>query len=72
MHSTHRMEACCVWPDCRATRRHARAIDARHNRALRGVADRLLAMLIAMLKSGSLYEPARRNPPPKTAEAITT
>lgn len=31
-----------------------------HNRALRSVADRLLAMLIAMLKSGSLYESARR------------
>jgi transposase len=31
-----------------------------HGRALRGLADRNLAMLIAMLKSGSLYDPARR------------
>ena len=31
-----------------------------HARALRGVADRLLAMLITMLKNGTLYDPARR------------
>lgn len=31
-----------------------------HGRALRGVADRLLKMLVAMLKSGSLYDPNRR------------
>jgi transposase len=31
-----------------------------HGRALRGVADRNLAMLISMLKSGTLYDPARR------------
>lgn len=30
-----------------------------HPRALRGVADRLLALLVAMLKSGTLYDPAR-------------
>jgi transposase len=30
-----------------------------HGRALRGVADRLLAMLIAMLRSGTLYDPNR-------------
>lgn len=29
-----------------------------HGRALRGVADRLLAVLVAMLKSNSLYDPA--------------
>jgi transposase len=34
-----------------------------HGRALRGVADRLLAMLFAMLKSGSLYDPSRRSIP---------
>jgi hypothetical protein len=28
-----------------------------HGRALRGVADRLLAVLIAMLRSGTLYDP---------------
>ena len=31
-----------------------------HGRALRGVADRLLAILIAMLKSGKPYEANRR------------
>lgn len=31
-----------------------------HGRALRGVADRLLAMAIAMLKKGELYDPSRR------------
>ena len=32
----------------------------KHGRALRGVADRLLAILIAMLKSGKPYEASRR------------
>jgi transposase len=32
-----------------------------HGRALRGIADRLLAMLIAMLKSGQTYDPNRRS-----------
>ena len=32
-------------------------------RALRGVADRLLALLIAMLRDGTLYEPSRRASP---------
>ncbi|MBV9226954.1 MAG: IS110 family transposase [Acidobacteriaceae bacterium] len=31
-----------------------------HGRALRGVADRLLALLCAMLRSGSPYDPVRR------------
>lgn len=31
-----------------------------HGRALRGLADRNLAMLISMLKSNTLYDPARR------------
>jgi hypothetical protein len=31
-----------------------------HGRALRGVADRLLTVLIAMLKTGQLYDPKRR------------
>lgn len=31
-----------------------------HGRALRGLADRLLAVLIAMLRSGTLYDPQRR------------
>src|SRR5262249_46625511 len=37
-----------------------RAAGHSHGRALRGVADRLLAMLVAMLKRGELYDPGRR------------
>lgn len=33
-----------------------------HGRALRGVADRLLAVLVAMLASGTTYDPKRRAP----------
>jgi transposase len=33
-----------------------------HGRALRGVADRLLAMLVSMLRSGSSYDPQHRSP----------
>ena len=32
----------------------------KHGRALRGVADRLLPVLMAMLKSGTLYDPQKR------------
>lgn len=35
-----------------------------HGRALRGVSDRLLAVLIAMLKSGTIYEASRRTAVP--------
>ena len=38
-----------------------------HGRALRGLADRLLALLCAMLRSGTVYDPLRRQvaePPP--------
>lgn len=38
-----------------------------HGRALRGLADRVLALLCAMLKSGTVYDPLRRQvaqPPP--------
>ena len=38
-----------------------RQVGHNHGRALRGVADRLLAMLIAMLKSGQTYDPNRRS-----------
>ena len=31
-----------------------------NGRAIRGVADRLLSVLVAMLKAGALYEPDRR------------
>lgn len=46
--------------DPAARRRYAalRAKGHSHGRALRGVADRLLRILIAMLKSGTLYDPS--------------
>lgn len=34
-----------------------------HPRALRGVADRQLAVLMAMLRAGTIYDPTRRRPP---------
>jgi transposase len=37
-----------------------RKVGHRHGRALRGVADRLLPVLMAMLKSRTLYDPQRR------------
>jgi transposase len=37
-----------------------RAKGHKHGRALRGVADRLLAVLIAMLASGTTYDPTKR------------
>jgi hypothetical protein len=40
---------------------HLRQVGHNHGRALRGVADRLLAVLIAMLKSGQTYDPNRRS-----------
>lgn len=49
---------------------HYRALRARghnHARALRGVADRLLGILIAMLKTGTLYDPMRRRAATQTA-----
>lgn len=49
---------------------HYRALRARghnHARALRGVADRLLSILIAMLKTGTLYDPQHRRAATQTA-----
>jgi transposase len=46
-------------------RAHYAALRARgqsHGRALRGVVDRLLAVAVAMLRSGALYDPALRSP----------
>lgn len=39
-----------------------RARGCSHGRALRGVGDRLLAVLMAMLRTQTLYDPARRSP----------
>jgi transposase len=41
--------------------RRLRSVGHPHGRALRGVTDRLLAVLVAMLKSGEPYEAARRH-----------
>jgi transposase len=46
-------------PASRAYYQQLRQRGHRHGRALRSVADRLFRVLIAMLKAGSLYEPAR-------------
>ena len=52
--------------DARSAEHYAalRAKGHSHGRALRGVADRLLAVLVAMLKSGTEYDPARRQKRP--------
>lgn len=41
--------------------RRLHSVGHTHGRALRGVTDRLLAVLIAMLKSGQPYDPGRRH-----------
>ena len=47
-------------PRARALYDRLRAQGKTYGRAIRGVADRLLAMLVAMLKRGELYDPNRR------------
>ncbi len=52
------------------SRRHYAELRARghaHARALRGVVDRLLHILIAMLKTRTCYDPSRRRPLEQTA-----
>jgi transposase len=53
---------CSMQKDARAKQHYAelRQRGHSHGRALRGLADRNLAMLMSMLKSGTLYDPARR------------
>lgn len=50
--------------DARSKQHYAnlRARGHSHGRALRGVADRLLAVLFAMLRAGTVYDPALRVP----------
>lgn len=53
-----------------ATKRHYTALRARghtHGRALRGVADRLFRILIAMLRDGTLFDPTRTPKPARAA-----
>ena len=51
-----------VQHDSRSKQQYARlrAAGHSHGRALRGVADRLLTVLIAMLRTGQPYDPKRR------------
>jgi len=60
--AVHHWASVSVQHDPRSKSHYARlrAAGHSHGRALRGVADRLLAMLVAMLKRGELYDPARR------------
>jgi transposase len=53
---------CSMQKDARAKQHYAelRQRGHSHGRALRGLADRNLAMLMSMLKSGTLYDPAKR------------
>jgi transposase len=53
---------CSMQKDARAKQHYAelRQRGHSHGRALRGLADRNLAMLMSMLKSGTLYDAARR------------
>jgi len=49
--------------DARSAAHYARlrAAGRTHGRALRGIIDRWLSVLVAMLRDGTLYDPARRN-----------
>src|ERR1035441_8367629 len=53
---------CSMQKDARAKQHYTelRQRGHSHGRALRGLADRNMAMLMSMLKSGTLYDPARR------------
>jgi len=48
----------------------ARAAGQTHGRALRGIGDRLFAVMIAMLKTNSLYDPQRRRAPRGLGHAV--
>jgi len=51
-----------VDPRIKARYAAQRARGHTHGRAIRGVADRMLAVLVAMLKSGTLYKPSEETP----------
>ena len=57
------------------SREHYAALRGRgrsHGRALRGVVDRLVAVAVAMLRSGTLYDPALRSSPVGPAQGVGT
>lgn len=47
---------------CREHYTRLRAVGHSHGRALRGVADRLLSVLVSMLRNRALHDPGRRQP----------
>jgi hypothetical protein len=47
-------------PNTKTVYAHMRARGHSHGRALRGIADRWLAVLISMLRYKTLYDPTRR------------
>jgi transposase len=61
--AVYHLARCSVMHDPQSKRHYAqlRGVGHRHGRALRGVADRLLTVLIAMLKSGQRYDASRRS-----------
>jgi transposase len=60
--AAHHWAQNCILRDPQAKAHYAslRAKGHTHGRALRGVADRLLSMLIAMLRARTLFDPSRR------------
>ena len=50
-------------PRARALYARLRSKGHNHARALRGLGDRLLAMLVSMLRNGTVYDPSRRQAP---------
>ena len=69
--AVYHLARCSVLHDPHSKRHYAqlRSVGHKHGRALRGVADRLLTMLIAMLKAGQPYDAMRRGNAAATAKA---
>jgi len=59
-------------PKAKALYAAQRARGHSHGRALRGLADRLLSVLVAMLRSQSLYDPERRQIGAATTQVVAT
>jgi transposase len=58
-------------PHARQQYARLRARGHSHARAVRGVADRFLALIVALLNSGQLYDPSRRALPPPAGVSQT-
>lgn len=69
--AVYHLARCSVLHDPHSKRHYTqlREVGHKHGRALRGVADRLLTMLIAMLKTGQAYDATRRGNAAATAGA---